>query len=179
MKKAAFLYRDGVLNRSKLINGVPTPPSSIEDVEILPGVIEAIRILKTYGFVPIVVTNQPDVARGKTTQLQVEAINTHIRMATHIKYFYTCFHDDIDLCACRKPAPGLIYRASNELGISVKDSFMVGDRWRDIAAGQSAGCQTFFIDYSYSELQPKMPFRRVSSLLEAAQLMVGEQHGTR
>ena len=56
---------------------------------------------------------------------------------------------------------------------------MVGDRWRDIAAGQSAGCQTFFIDYSYSELQPKMPFRRVSSLLEAAQLMVGEQHGTR
>jgi D-glycero-D-manno-heptose 1,7-bisphosphate phosphatase len=179
MKRAVFLDRDGVLNRSNLINGVPTPPNLIEDVEILAGVVEAIRLLKTYDFVPVVVTNQPDVARGTTSQSQVQAINSYIGAATDIQYFYTCFHDDGDCCDCRKPAPGLIHRASKELGLLLQDSFMVGDRWRDISAGQSAGCQTFFIDYSYAEKAPKMPFKKVSSLLEAAQLIIGEQNGAK
>lgn len=178
MKKAVFLDRDGVLNRSLMINGVPKPPTAVEDVEILAGVIEAIQILKNHDFVPVVVTNQPDVARGVMTQSQVEAINTYIGFVTDIKYFYTCFHDDADICDCRKPAPGLIYRAAHELELSVDLSYLVGDRWRDISAGQAAGCQTFFIDYSYSELKPKMPFKEVSSLLEAAYLMVGEPNGT-
>ena len=179
MKRAVFLDRDGVLNRSVLVDGVPNPPSSLEDVEILTGVIEAIQILKDHDFVPIVVTNQPDVARGITTQSQVEAINEYVGGVTGIKHFYTCFHDDADQCNCRKPAPGLIYRASKELQLSVSESFLVGDRWRDISAGQLAGCQTFFIDYSYSERMPKMPFRRVSSLLEASHLMIGEPDGTK
>ena len=177
MKRAVFLDRDGVLNRSLLIDGVPKPPTSVEDVEILAGVVEAIQILKNHDFVPVVVTNQPDVARGDMTQSQVEGINTHIGFVTDIKYFYTCFHDDGDLCDCRKPAPGLIHRASKELGLLVKDSFLVGDRWRDIAAGQSAGCQTFFIDYSYSEKMPKTPFKTVSSLLEAVQIIVEGRYG--
>ena len=179
MKRAVFLDRDGVLNRSILIEGVPKPPTSTEDVEILAGVVEAIQILKNHGFVPVVVTNQPDVARGVTTRSQVESINTYIGAVTGIEYFYSCFHDEPDHCDCRKPAPGLIYRASLELDLSVHESFMVGDRWRDISAGQSAGCQSFFIDYSYLETMPNMPYRKVSSLLEAANLMVGEQHGTK
>lgn len=179
MKRAVFLDRDGVLNRSILVDGVPRPPSSLEEVEILTGVIEAIQILTDYNFVPIVVTNQPDVARGITNQSQVEAINQHIGLVTGIKHFYTCFHDDADLCKCRKPSPGLIHRASKELQLSVRESFLVGDRWRDITAGQVAGCQTFFIDYSYAERMPKMPFRRVSSLLEASHLIIGEQDGTK
>jgi D-glycero-D-manno-heptose 1,7-bisphosphate phosphatase len=172
MKRAVFLDRDGVLNRSLLIQGVPKPPNSIEDVEILPGVHQAIQILKKSHFVPVVVTNQPDVARGISTQQNVEAINSYIGAATDIEYFYTCFHDDFDLCECRKPSPGLIYQASLELGLSIRESFMVGDRWRDVAAGQTAGCQSFFIDYSYSETQPKMPYRKVSSLLEAVHLIL-------
>jgi D-glycero-D-manno-heptose 1,7-bisphosphate phosphatase len=179
MKRAVFLDRDGVLNRSVLVDGVPNPPSSLEDVEILTGVIEAIQILSDHDFVPIVVTNQPDVARGITTQSQVEAINKYVGLVTGIKHFYTCFHDDADLCNCRKPAPGLIYRASKELQLSVCESFLVGDRWRDISAGQLAGCQTFFIDYSYAERMPKMPFRKVFSLLEASHLIIGEQYGTK
>jgi len=71
MKKAVFLDRDGVLNRSMLLDGVPKPPKFIEDVEILEGVVEAIQILKRHGFIPVVVTNQPDVARGETTKNQV------------------------------------------------------------------------------------------------------------
>jgi D-glycero-D-manno-heptose 1,7-bisphosphate phosphatase len=178
MKRAVFLDRDGVLNRSVLIDGVPKPPTSVEHVEILAGVIEAIQIFRSHGFVPVVITNQPDVARGVTTQSQVEAINAFIGSVTDIRHFYTCFHDDADNCNCRKPAPGLIYRAANELDLSVGDSYMVGDRWRDISAGQAAGCHTFFIDYSYAELKPRMPFKQVSSLLEAANLMAGEPYGT-
>jgi len=179
MKRAVFLDRDGVLNRTVLVDGVPNPPSTLKEVEILTGVIEAIRILKDHDFVPVVVTNQPDVARGITTQSQVEAINEHIGVVTGIKHFYTCFHDDADLCNCRKPAPGLIHLACQDLQLSVSESFLVGDRWRDISAGQLAGCQAFFIDYSYSERRPKMPFRRVSSLLEASHLMIGEKSGTK
>jgi D-glycero-D-manno-heptose 1,7-bisphosphate phosphatase len=178
MKRAVFLDRDGVLNKSVQVDGIPRPPISVTDVEILPGVIEAIQILKNHDFVPVVVTNQPDVARGIITKSQVEEINAYIGLVTDIKYFYTCFHDDADICDCRKPAPGLIYRATDELGLSVHDSFMVGDRWRDISAGQAAGCQTFFIDYSYSELKPKMPYKKVPSLFEAANLIVGGQYGT-
>ena len=179
MKRAVFLDRDGVLNQSVLMEGVPKPPSSIEAVKILDGVVEGIQILKTHGYLPVVVTNQPDVARGDTTQEKVMAINAHVGAATNIKHFYTCFHDAADLCDCRKPMPGLIYRAAGDLDIVVKDSFMVGDRWRDIAAGQAAGCENFFIDYSYLEKRPVAPYRRVSSLLEAVYLIIGDRYGNK
>jgi D-glycero-D-manno-heptose 1,7-bisphosphate phosphatase len=178
MNKAVFLDRDGVLNRSILLDGVPKPPISISDIQILEGAIEAIQILKDHNFIPVVVTNQPDVARGFTTQSNVEAINTFIGNALEIEHFYTCFHDDSDLCGCRKPSPGLIICAAQELKLDTSRSYLVGDRWRDISAGQAVGCQTFFIDYSYPELKPKMPFKEVSSLLEAVNLMVGEEYGT-
>jgi len=177
MKKAVFLDRDGVINRSILIDGVRKPPNKIEDIEILDGVIQAIQILKGLGFVPIVVTNQPDVARGDATKIEVNRINSYIGTATSIESFYTCFHDDIDLCICRKPAPGLIYQAAAELDIDLCKSFLVGDRWRDISAGQSAGCESFFIDYSYNERVPEIPYTKVSSLLEVAEILTGESRG--
>jgi len=178
MKKAVFLDRDGVINRSKLVDGVAKPPANIAEVEILDGVIDAIKILKAHNFIPVVVTNQPDVARGVMSQAHVDAINAYIGAITSIEFFYTCFHDDIDMCDCRKPAPGLIKSAAADLGLDITNSFLVGDRWRDISAGQEAGCQVFFIDYLYPEKSPKLPFTRVSSLLEAAQIMIGKPHGT-
>jgi D-glycero-D-manno-heptose 1,7-bisphosphate phosphatase len=179
MKRAVFLDRDGVLNRSILVDGVPTPPSCAGDVEILGGVVEAIQILINLDFVPVVVTNQPDVARGVASQAQIEAINECIGAVTNIKYFYTCFHDDSDHCDCRKPAPGLLLQAAKDLGLDTHQSIMIGDRWRDITAGQAAGCQTFFIDYSYAELGPSKPFITVTSLLEAANIIKGEFSGSR
>jgi D-glycero-D-manno-heptose 1,7-bisphosphate phosphatase len=173
MKKAVFLDRDGVLNRSILVNGIPKPPFSTSDIQILDGAIEAIQILKEHDFIPVVITNQPDVARGITTKSQVEEINTFIGNAVNIEYFYICFHEDRDLCECRKPAPGLILRAAQELNLDTERSFVVGDRWRDISAGNAAGCQTFFIDYSYPEQSPKKPFTRVSSLLDAVKIIKG------
>ena len=179
MKKAVFLDRDGVLNRSILVNGVPKPPTSVREIEILEGVTEAIQILKNNEFIPVVVTNQPDVSRGKTSETHVNTINTYIGTATGIEYFYTCFHDDVDACTCRKPKPGLILLASSDLGLDPHKSYLVGDRWRDICAGQAAGCENFFIDYSYKEDSPKLPYTRVSSLLEAVHILTGERNGTK
>lgn len=173
MKRAVFLDRDGVINRSRVISGTPTPPRNVEEVEILEGVVDAIKLLKNHYFVPVVVTNQPDVARGIITKEQVESLNTFIGIRTGIEYFYSCFHDDTDSCSCRKPYPGLIHQASAELNLDVSKSYMVGDRWRDVEAGQSAGCDSYFIDYSYNEKRPELPYVGVSSLLEAAQKIIG------
>lgn len=176
MKKAAFLDRDGVLNASVVVGGIPFPPRTPNEVVVLEGVEKAIRMLKLNDFVPVVVSNQPDVARGKTSISEVEAINKRIRAETSIEYFYICAHDDADGCDCRKPNPGLILNAAKDLDLDLSSSFMIGDRWRDVAAGVKAGLRCFFIDYSYSERAPEQPFTRVSSLLEATYLVIGENN---
>jgi D-glycero-D-manno-heptose 1,7-bisphosphate phosphatase len=176
MKRAVFLDRDGVINGTVIVDGVPKPPRDKKEVAILEGVVEAIQLLRDHDYVPVVVTNQPDVARGTTTESNVNILNSHIGKMTNIEFFYTCFHDDIDLCDCRKPSPGLIKRAATELSLDIPNSYLVGDRWRDIAAAQAAGCQSFFIDYSYPELNPKMPYVKVFSLLEAVQIMIGVKY---
>lgn len=89
-----------------------------------------------------------------------------------IDKFFTCYHDSDDACDCRKPLPGSLLRAAKEYQIDLSKSFMVGDRWRDIQAGSSAGCKTFFINNRYLECQPEMPDFIVSSLLEAKKLFL-------
>ena len=170
MKYAAFLDRDGVINRSIIIDGKPQPPSVVSEVQILDGVIEAIKIIEKFDFVPVVITNQPDIARGVTTLSEVETINSFISLQTGIKHFYICPHDDSDKCDCRKPNPGLILHAVLDLDLDLKSSFLVGDRWKDIETGQALGIETYFIDYSYSERAPNFPFTKVVSLLEAVNL---------
>jgi len=177
--KAAFLDRDGVINRSQLVDGVPKPPKSLSEVEILDGVIESIQLLKRCGYIPVVITNQPDVARGQAQEKDINTIHSYISSVVRIDHFYSCFHDDSDKCGCRKPAPGLIYKAVEELQIDLSNSILIGDRWRDIQAGQTAGCKSYFIDYSYPEKQPENPFIRVSSLLEAAQLVLRNENEKR
>jgi D-glycero-D-manno-heptose 1,7-bisphosphate phosphatase len=172
MKKAVFLDRDGVVNKSFVIAGVPKPPKNLSEVEIIDGVKEAIKILFERDFVIVVVTNQPDVARGVVDQRSVEKINDFLGHELGIQHFYTCYHDDFERCDCRKPKPGLLLRAAKDLDLGLSKSFMVGDRWRDIEAGQAAGCHCFFIDYEYLEKSPVFPFTKVASLIEAAHLIM-------
>jgi D-glycero-D-manno-heptose 1,7-bisphosphate phosphatase len=174
MKRAVFLDRDGVINKSLVVNGIPTPPRSLDQLEILPGVIEGLEILRKCEFELVVVTNQPDVQRGKMLKPIVEAIHMKLKVELRIHHFYTCFHDDANNCLCRKPKPGLLKQAADELNLDLESSFLVGDRWRDILAGQSVGCRCFFIDNLLDERQPVAPFTRVSSLLEAAQQIIKE-----
>ena len=170
-RPAVFLDRDGVINRALVRDGSPYPPAALEDLEILPGVPEALRALRSQGYALIVVTNQPDVGRGTATRQSVDCIHDRLRSALDLDAILACFHDDADNCGCRKPRPGLLLQAADRFGIELSSSFMVGDRWRDIEAGRRAGCRTFFIDYGYEEEPPAGCDFRVGSLLEASGLI--------
>jgi D-glycero-D-manno-heptose 1,7-bisphosphate phosphatase len=124
------------------------------------------------NFLPVVISNQPDISRGITTEREIDQVNDIIFKETGIKHFYICPHDDNDDCECRKPKPGLIKRAELELKLELASSFLVGDRWRDIAAGNSLGISSYFIDYAYTETQPTEPYTKVKSLLEAAKIAI-------
>jgi histidinol-phosphate phosphatase family protein len=164
---AVFLDRDGVLNDAVVRNGKPYPPRS-DQFQVAAGAAEALERLKKAGFVLVVVTNQPDVARGNETQKGVEMIERRLRAELPLDDVWTCFHDDADGCDCRKPRPGMIMRAAERHGIDRSRSYMVGDRWRDIDAGTSAGCKTVWIDRAYAERAPAAsPNARVASLQEA------------
>jgi len=174
MKRAVFLDRDGVINRAFVRDGKSYPPSTLEEVEILPNVASALSRLKLAGFLLIVVTNQPDVATGKTAKHEVDQINNHLTKMLPIDVFCVCYHSDSDACSCRKPMPGLLIAAAKKHQIDLKASFMVGDRWRDVEAGGAAGCKTFFLNYGYREKQPDYPDFIVSSLAGAAEIILEE-----
>lgn len=174
MKRAVFLDRDGVINKAFVRNGVPHPPPTINEVEILPGVFEALSELRAANYLLIVITNQPDVARGTVNRTNVESINEYLASRLPLDEFRTCFHDNKDCCSCRKPKPGSIYSAAVEYEIDLSKSFMIGDRWRDIDAGIAAGCTTFFINYGYEEKITNAPDFIVSSLMEVKNIILGE-----
>ena len=171
-RPAVFLDRDGVLNRSFVRGTTPHPPECLEQVEILPGVADALALLSEHGIPLIVVTNQPDVARGNQTKEAVEAINRFLSERLPLTAIYTCYHDTADNCACRKPRPGLLIDAAAAYNIDLRRSFMVGDRWSDIVAGQAAGCRTFLIELPYSQAERCLPDHKVADLPAAVQIIL-------
>lgn len=172
MKRAVFLDRDGVVNRAVVRDGRPFPPGGVEELEFLPRVAEAAENLKHAGFSLIVVTNQPDVATGIQQRQVVELMHERIRREIPIDDIKVCYHTDQDNCQCRKPKPGLLLEAARERALDLKHSFVVGDRWRDIEAGQAAGCKTILIRYGYDEKQADRPDAVVGSLFEASELIL-------
>ena len=166
-RRAVFLDRDGVLNRANVVDGVPHPPASLAELELLPGVKDACRRLDDAGLLLIVVTNQPDVARGTQTIDAVDALNRELAARLPLDEIRVCPHDDADECDCRKPAPGMLIDAAREHGIELAKSVMVGDRWRDVEAGRRAGCKTVFVAAGYSERPPEAPDLTVRDLGEA------------
>lgn len=168
IRRAVFLDRDGVINRPVVRAGKPYPPSGVDAVEVMPGVSEGLARLHDSGFRLVVVTNQPDVARGTQSLDEVHAIHEHLAGLLPIDEFRICVHDDADRCGCRKPKPGMLEEAARAGHIDLQSSFIVGDRWRDIEAGRAAGCRTVFIDYDYNEQRPGEPDATVRSFAEAA-----------
>jgi D-glycero-D-manno-heptose 1,7-bisphosphate phosphatase len=166
-RAAVFLDRDGVLNRAVVRDGVPHPPDDVDSLEVLPGAAEACATLRRAGLLLIVVTNQPDIARGTRTWDGVQAVNQRLSELLPLDEIRVCPHDDRDRCDCRKPSPGLLLAAARERGIDLRRSVMVGDRWRDIESGERAGCWTVFVDHGYSERRPERPDLTVHSLGEA------------
>ena len=172
MRPAVFLDRDGVLNKL-----VPRGPQSLlvaprvaSEFAFLPGVRPAVGRLRRCGLLVVVVTNQPEIARGRLSADELERMHLRLRSVIPVHAVYTCPHDDDDACYCRKPLPGLILRAVCDWQISLRDSFIIGDSWRDIEAGASAGCATVWIDYGYREKRSSVePSATVKSLGDAVE----------
>src|SRR4029077_18964367 len=103
LRRAVFLDRDGVINRSVVRDGKPFPPSGLEELELLPDVASSLLDLKAHGFALFIITNQPDVARAKQTRVAVEGIHQALASSLPVEAIFVCYHDDTDNCACRKP----------------------------------------------------------------------------
>jgi D,D-heptose 1,7-bisphosphate phosphatase len=191
--KAIFLDRDGVINKEKEF------VYKKKDVFILPGVIDALRILKEKGYFLICITNQPLIARGLATEEEMVEIHNFInyKVENLIDKFYFCPHhpeqrDDIPnfakkyriKCKCRKPSPGMILLAAKEFNIDLKESWMIGDMITDIIAGKSAGCKTIMIKSQKNDtiiLSSSLfnihvkPDKYFKTLLESAKFIVNQK----
>jgi D-glycero-D-manno-heptose 1,7-bisphosphate phosphatase len=168
MARAVFLDRDGSLIRARVREGKPYPPKELDQVELDPGAKLALSHLKRAGYLSILISNQPDVARGTQDRAIVQAINNYLCNVLPLVDCFVCYHDDADACTCRKPRPGLILRAAERYDIDLGKSFVVGDRWRDIDAGYAAGCRTVWIDHGYHErAAAKAPTVTVTNLKDA------------
>ena len=175
-RRAVFLDRDGVLNRPVVRDGRPFPPASLEEFELYPDTLEACAQLKEAGFLLVVVTNQPDVGRGTQSRETIEAMHAKLRAAIpYLDAIEVCFHAGAahgDPCDCRKPKPGMVLRAAEALDIDLTQSFLIGDRWRDVDCARSAGCRPVLIDHGYREPLKGEPEFTVSNLTEAVRAIL-------
>jgi len=184
LKKAVFLDRDGVINRVLVEKGPRETPTKPEELELLPGIPEALARLKTAGHLLVVVTNQPNIAKGKCSREDYSAIEKRLIELVGegvLDAVYVCFHHpdpnqvvEMELlgdCDCRKPKPGLILLAAKQHDIDLQQSWLVGDSETDIAAGLAAGIPTnqLILIGSGSTIGVA-----TSSLLEAAIHITGE-----
>lgn len=172
--RAVFLDRDGVITANIERSGRPVAPTTLAEFQILPDADENIRRLKAAGFVVIVATNQPDVSTGLTRRETVDAMHAEMFRRLAIDDIKVCFHTDAANCTCRKPKPGMLLEAASERGIDTAASFMVGDRWRDIGAGQAAGCATIFIDYGYKQDGLCDPDKTVGTFSDATDYILAQ-----
>ncbi|MCE5308027.1 MAG: HAD family hydrolase [Acidobacteriales bacterium] len=172
--RAVFLDRDGVLNRTILRSGKRTSPRTLDEVEVMAGAERGCSSLRAAGYVLVMVTNQPEIARGIQRPESLGEINRWLSERLWIHSVKVCPHDDQDECDCRKPKPGMILEAAEELRIDLRQSYLVGDRWRDVEAGRRAGCRTVLITGDGEETVEPTPDFTAASLAEASEWILGE-----
>jgi D-glycero-D-manno-heptose 1,7-bisphosphate phosphatase len=171
-----FLDRDGALNHTTVHHGVPYPPDDVTACVLLPGVRQACHLLHTAGYTLVVVTNQPDMARGRQRRERVEHITAWIQYTLAVQQVLTCYHDSAGQCACRKPKPGLLLQAAHAQGITLPRSVMIGDRRSDVEAGRAAGCASVLIEREYSKRDLCQPDWIAHDLLAAAHVILRERN---
>ncbi len=168
MNRAVFLDRDGVLNKAVVRHGRPHPPADVSELVVPEEVPRALRTLRAAGYRLVVVTNQPDVARGTCSREVVDAIHDRLRSLLPLDAVYASFEDGDH--PRRKPNPGMLLEAAADWQLDLPECWLVGDRWKDVLAGQRAGCRTIFLDHDYDEPRPAPPAEfTVRSLTEATE----------
>jgi D-glycero-D-manno-heptose 1,7-bisphosphate phosphatase len=162
-----FLDRDGVLNVALIREGRPHPPRHLEEFKLHDDALDGCERLKQAGFLLVVVSNQPDVGRGTQSRAIVDAMNERLAaLIPVLDGIETCFHGGANFhqpCLCRKPKPGMLHRAAERMLIDLPNSYLIGDRWRDVDCARAAGCRAIFIDRGYSETLRHLPDVTVTS----------------
>ena len=166
-RRAVFLDRDGVLNKLVSRDGGFYSPRRAADFELFPWTVESLRILHENGWLLVVVTNQPDIARGHMSIDELQSMHDVLRAATPVDSIRVCPHDGTASCTCRKPQPGLFLRAIDELGIDESTSWTIGDRASDIAAGLAVGTRVIHVASGQEEPPNDDRIVRATNLLDA------------
>lgn len=174
--KAVFLDRDGVLTIPLFRDGRSFAPLKLEDFRVYPDIAGSLEALKRQGFLLVVVTNQPEVGRGRLGQKTLCEMHRRLSAALPVDAIKVCPHTPEDRCNCRKPLPGMLLEAAKEFEIHLAASYMVGDRPGDIAAGHAAGCRSIFVDLGYTaETPPRQPDAVVPSLQGAVDWILANE----
>ena len=166
MRRAIFLDRDGVLVSAKPVVNTAHGPLTLDEFALLPGIEEPLARLRADGYLLVLVTNQPGLARGHLTWEVLGEMHRRIQEVIPLDAVYVCPHTDADQCACRKPKAGMLLDAARDLGIDLKESFFIGDTARDLGAGRNAGVRTILLDYEYNR---EIAATRCGSLGEASE----------
>jgi len=179
LRSAVFLDRDGTLNVPVMRAGKPYPPATLGEFALYPDAVASCVRLQAAGFALVVVTNQPDVGRGTQLPATVEAMHAHLqKLIPEIARIEACYAPGQGAAhpenRRRKPEPGMLLDAAQALGLDLTQSWMVGDRWRDIDCGARAGCRTVFIDWGYDEPLRAKPDFTVRTFAEAAGIILAE-----
>ena len=183
MRKAIFLDRDGVINDA-LFNpdeGKWDSPYTLDEFRMRPGVAQGISMINQMGFLAVVVSNQPGVAKGKCDLPFLNALNDKMHQllnqdGARLDAIYYCLHhpdakrvEYRAVCDCRKPQPGLLLRSARELGINLGASYMIGDSITDVEAGLTAGCKSILLAVDPVLPQGTSPHAIYSDLVSAVQ----------
>ena len=173
MKRAVFLDRDGVINKVAIKDGKAYSPRCFDEFEFVENVAGQLERIKEAGYLTVVVTNQPDIARGKMDISELHKMSDIIRRNLAVDDIFVCLHDDIDNCHCRKPKPGMMFDAAKKYDIDLSNSFLVGDSWKDMEAARNAGCEGILVKASYNK--DVTCSRSVENLAEAIDIIMNEE----
>lgn len=188
MTRAVFLDRDGVINPTCGTDqfGTPDSPHCANDFVIFPYVGESIALLNAMGYSVLIATNQPSVAKGKTSFEEIQAMHQRLIVTVaqaggHIQDICMCpHHPDPDQvvvsrllkdCECRKPKPGMLLQSARKFDIDLTHSWMVGDSWKDVLAGNSAGCRTILVSPTQQTRSRCCPTFTATNLSDAVQII--------
>jgi D-glycero-D-manno-heptose 1,7-bisphosphate phosphatase len=150
-QKAVFFDRDGVLNQLVQRDGSYYSPQNIEDFHIVNEAKKVVQLVHKMGFLAIVVSNQPDISRGKLKQSELDKMTDMLYEKLSIDDVIYCTHDDDNDTGCRKPAPGLFFTAQKKYNIDFNKSFMIGDTWKDVEAAKNAGISMILLNKNYNQ----------------------------
>lgn len=171
--KAVFFDRDGVLNRALKSAGKPLAPLKFKDFKLYKNLEKYISKLKYKSFLTFVVTNQPDFFRKNKKELVL--MHKKLLSKMDVDRIFICYQKS-DLSCNKKPNVGLVRKIIKEKKINLNQSFVIGDRWRDVDFAFNLNCKSIFIDRNYKEKLKKKPNYTCYSTIEAIKKILSESN---